>query len=134
MDYHRIRQQLTSNLYPLTRICKTMQQLEGLKYETTLDLNMGYYTISILPASQETTTIFTEFGKFRYNRLPMGMCSSGDIFQAKVDKLLGDIECFKTYIDDILVLSKEIFCKHTEQLNTIFGRLRALGLKLNAPK
>jgi hypothetical protein len=38
------------------------------------------------------TTIITEFGKYRYNELPMGMCCSGDIFQAKVDQLLGDIE------------------------------------------
>ena len=55
------------------------------------------------------TTIVTEFGKFEYNRLPMGMCASGDIFQAKVDELLGDFEGIKTYIDDILVLGKGIF-------------------------
>ena len=48
--------------------------------------------------------IVTEFGKFRYNGLPMGMCDLGDIFQSKVDKLLVDIEGVKTYIDDILVL------------------------------
>ena len=73
---------------------------------TALNLNMGYYTIRLSPASQDMTTIVTEFGKFRYNRLPMGMCASGDIFQAKVDKLLGDIEGVRTYIDDILVLRK----------------------------
>ena len=44
------------------------------------------------------TTIVTEFGKFRYNRLPIGMCASGDIFQAKVDDLLSDIEGFKACI------------------------------------
>ena len=75
-----------------------------------------------------------EFGKFRYNRLPMGMCASGDIFQANVDKLLGDIEGVKTYIDDILVLGKDIFEKHIEQTRIIFGRLRDAGLKVNAPK
>ena len=58
-------------------------------------------------------TIVTEFGKFKYNRLPMGMCASGDIFQAKVDKLLGDIEGVNAYIDDIIVLSKYRFENHT---------------------
>ena len=53
--------------------------------------------------------IVTEFGKFRYSFLPMGMCASVDIFQAKVEKLLGDIRIFKTYIDDIIVLSKDFF-------------------------
>ena len=61
----------------------------------------------IFPASQDMTTIITEFGKFRYNCLPMGMCASGYIFQSKVDKLQGDIEGLKIYIDDIIVLSKD---------------------------
>ena len=55
----------------------------------------------------------------------MGMCASGDIFQAKVYKMLGDIKVVKTYINNILVLSKERFSNHIEQLMTIFGRLRA---------
>ena len=94
---------------------------------------MGYYTIRLSPASQDMTTIITEFGKFRYNRLPMGMCDSRDIFQAKVDKLLGDIEVVKTYINDILVLSKDCFGNHIEHLIMIFSRLRDSGLKVNSP-
>ena len=64
---------------------------------------MGYYAIRISPSSQYTKTIITEFGKFIYNRLPMAICASGDIFQDKEDKLLGDIEGIKMYIDNIIV-------------------------------
>ena len=53
-----------------------------------------------------------EFGKFTYNRIPMGVCVSGNILQAKVDNIPGDTEGVKTYIDDILVLSKEGLSKH----------------------
>ena len=53
------------------------------------------------------TTIVTEFGKFKYNRLPMDMCGLGYISQSKADELLGDIEDVKMYIDDILVLRKD---------------------------
>ena len=95
---------------------------------------MGYYTIRLSPASQDMTTIVTEFGKFRYNCLPMGICASGDIFQTKVNKLLDDIEVVKTYINDITVLGKDSFEKHIEQLRIIFCRLRAAGLNVNAPK
>ena len=73
---------------------------------------MGYYTVRLSPASQYTMTIVTEFGKFGYNSLPMGVCASLDIFQAKVDKLLGDAEGVKTYIGDILVLSNYFFGNH----------------------
>ena len=64
----------------------------------------------------------------------MGMCASGDIFQSKVDKIIGDIEGVKTYINDISVLRKHIFSNHIEQPRRIFGRLRAAGLNVNAPK
>ena len=106
MDYRRLNQKLIRNLYPLPRIGKTMQQLEVLQYVAVLDLNMRYYTIRFSPGRQYMTVIVIEFGKFRYNRLPMGMCASAYISQAKVDELLGDIEDIKTYIDDILVLNK----------------------------
>ena len=108
-DYCRLKQKLVRKQYPLPTIGNTTQQLEEFQYATALDLNMEYYTINILPASQDMIKIVTEFRKFRYNRLPMGMCASGDIFQAKVDKLLGYIEGVRTYIDDILVLSKYCF-------------------------
>ena len=64
----------------------------------------------------------------------MGICTSGDIFQDKVNELLVDIEGVKTYINDILVLSKGCFVNHIEQLRMIFETLRVSGLKFNAPK
>ena len=94
---------------------------------------MGYYTIRLSIAKQDMTTIITEFGEFIYICIPMGMCDLGDIIQAKVDNLLGDIEGVKTYIDDILVLGKDSFEKHIYQLRIILGRLRPAGLKVNAP-
>ena len=84
---------------------------------------MGYYTIRLSPAIQDMTAIVTEFGKFIYNCLPMSLCASGDIFQYKLDELLGDIESVKTYINDILVLNKDCSVKHIEQLIMIFGKL-----------
>ena len=64
----------------------------------------------------------------------MGMCDSGDIFQAKLYELIGDIKGIKMHIDDILLLSKDCFTNHIEQLRIISGRLRAASLKVNYPK
>ena len=133
-DYLSINQHLVRNPYPLPKIIETMQQIEGFHYATKLYLNMGYYIISLSPASQDMMAIVTGFGKFRYNRLSMGMCASGDIFQSKVDEVLGDIESNKVYIDDILILIKDCFTNQIEQQRTIFCKLRASGLKVNAPK
>ena len=113
-DYFRFNQKLVMSPYPLPRVGETLQQLEGFQYATELDLNMGYYTIKLYPACQYMTSIVTECGKFKYNGLPMAMCASGDIFQSKIDELIGDIEGVKTYIYDIIVLGNDIFEKHIE--------------------
>ena len=111
-----------------------MQQIQEFQYVTVLYIKMGYYNIIISPTSQDMTTIVTEFRKFRYNCLPMVMCDSGDILHTQVYKIFGDIEGVKTYMDKILVLSNERFDNNIEKPRTIFGGLRASGLKFNDPK
>ena len=69
-----------------------MQQLEGFQFLTALDINMGYYKIQLNAKFNDITTILTEFGKFQYNVLLKEMVMYGDIFQAKVKKLLSDVE------------------------------------------
>ena len=108
-----------------------MHQLEGFQYATALDIKIRYYNIRISPDSQDMTKIVTEFGKFRYNRLPMGTCASGNISQTKVDKLLSYIEGVKIDIDDIPFTNKYCFKNHIDELRIIFGRLRAAGLKVH---
>ena len=85
-------------------------------------------------ASQDTITIVTEFGKFRYNNILMVMCALGDIFQDKVDKIIGDIEFVNTYTVSILVLSKESFYNHIYYIRVIFSGMLTTGLKFNSPR
>ena len=75
MNYHRLNQNLVRRPYTSPIIDKTMHESEGLQYAIKLDINMGYYNIKLLPAIQETSMIVTAFGKFRYIRLLMGMCT-----------------------------------------------------------
>ena len=59
----------------------------------------------------------------------MGMCVSVDIFQAKVNELLGDIEGgVKAYINDIVVLCKGSFDDHMQQLRLCFSCIQQAGL------
>ena len=83
--------------------------MEDFQYASSLDLNMGYYHIRLSDKSSDMCTIVTEFGKFRYKRLPMGVAGSPDIFQAKIYELMGDLTEVKAYLDDILVIKKGTF-------------------------
>ena len=77
---------------------------------------MGYYHICLSAKSSDMCTIITEFGKFCYKRLPMGVSCSPDIFQAKIYELLGDIEGTKAYIDEsVCHYLYNIFAKSPEK-------------------
>ena len=133
-DFRKVNGQIVRKPFPIPRIADTLQQLEGFKYATALDLNMGYYTIPLAECSKNITTIVTEFGKFRYTYLPMGMVISGDDSQSKVYDLIGDIDGVRTYINDILCIGKGTFSEHINQLEEIFRRFKKSGLKVNASK
>ena len=67
-------------------------------------------------------------------RLPMGLCNSPDIFQEKMSELFDGLEFVRTYIDDLLCLTKGTFEDHLEKLERILARLQQAGLKVNANK
>ena len=133
-DYLNLNQQLVRKLYPFTRIVKLMNQLEGFQHEIALDINMVYYIIIISPGIKDMAASSIVVWKFRYNHLLIGMCASGNIFQARVDKILSDIKGVKNYIDGILLLIKKRFSKHIDKLRVIFARVCAVVLKVNAHK
>ena len=61
--------------YPLPKIQDQLLNLERLTYATSIDLNMGYYHVRLTPESSRLCTIVTDFGKYEYIRMPMGVCS-----------------------------------------------------------
>ena len=74
---------------PKNTVSELIQELEqGLTYATALDLNMGYYTIRLDKEAQNLSAIIFPWGKYRYNRLPMGINCAPDIFQEKMSNLM----------------------------------------------
>jgi hypothetical protein len=50
-DTPRKKSIIVKKPYPIPKISTTLQELEGFTYATTLDLNMGYYTIRLDPTA-----------------------------------------------------------------------------------
>ena len=95
---------------------------------------MGDYHIELTPFSKSLCTIVTPFGKYEYQRLPMGLCNSPDIFQERMYELFSDLEYVRAYIDDLLVTSVSTFEDHLQKLDQVFSHLSDTGLKVNAKK
>ena len=85
---------------------------------------MGYYHIQLDPTSRTLCTIVLPSGKYEYQKLPMGLCNSPDIFQEKMNELFFGLDYVREYIDDILVLTKSTWEDHLVHLEPFFTRLK----------
>jgi hypothetical protein len=99
----------------------TLQELEGFTYATALDLNMGYYTIRLDPQSSEMCTIIFPWGKYSYQRLPMGFGGSADIFQAQMMDLMASLDYVRAYIDDLLIITRGTLEDHLSKIDTVLA-------------
>ena len=64
----------------------------------------------------------------------MGVAGSPDIFQEKMSGLMEDLVNVKTYLDDLLIITKSSFDEHLTQVGNVLRRLQGAGLRVNAAK
>jgi transposase InsO family protein len=133
-DFRELNKRIKRKPFPIPKIQDLLLKLEGFQYATSLDLNMGYYHIELSPRSKTYCTLVLPWGKYECQRLPMGLCNSPDIFQEKMNTLMGDLEYVRAYIDDILCLTSGDFEDHLDKLDEVLQRLKDAGLKVNAKK
>ena len=133
-DLRELNKRIIRKPYPLPKMSTVLQELEGYQYATALDLNMGYYTLRLDLSTANMCTIIFPWGKYSYQRLPMGCCNAPDIFQAKMGSLFQDLEYVRAYIDDLLILSCSTFEDHLDKLGKVLQRLQDKGLRINVSK
>ena len=100
---------------------------------TCLDLTCGFWQMPLEEKSRKCTA-FTIPGKgsFEWNRVPMGLLGSPASFGRMMEFIMAGLQVI-TYQDDLLIHTKA-HAEQIEQLQRVFNRLRANGLKLNAKK
>ncbi len=64
----------------------------------------------------------------------MGFRGSANIFQAQIMDLMASLEFVQAYMDDLLIIRREILDKHLQRMETVLTVLRDTGLKVNAAK
>lgn len=110
-----------------------MAELHGSTVFTNLDLTNGFFHVELDESSRHVTNFFTGKGKYRYRRLPFGLCNAPDIFQEAMEKVIGDCEGVLIYLDDILIYGRDLE-EHDKRLAAVMARLKAHNVKINDKK
>jgi len=134
IDLRKMNEITECNAYP--QINATLDKLRGTKYLTTVDLQQGYWQISLAPKSRAMTA-FTVLGRglMQFKVMPFRLHFAPVAFQRLLDTILGpklEPHVF-IYFDDIIIISA-MFEEHLQYLAKVFRRLRNARLRHNPEK
>ena len=119
--------------HPIPVVDDIVPELNGSDLFSKLDLKDGYWHVKLSTESSYLTTFSTPFGKFRYTRLPFGLCVSQDVFQYKVDETYGPCEGAIGISDDITLHGKGDV-QHDRRLHAAMEKTRKSNLCLHYEK
>ena len=92
---------LKREMYPLPVIGDVLPELGNANVFTEVDLQSGYWHCTLYEDSSNMTTFVTPFGRYKWLRLPLNVCS--EIFQKRLNMALEGLEGVLCVADDIIV-------------------------------
>ena len=81
VDYRKLNESILKDAYPLPRIDDCLDNFGNAKFFSTLDLQSGYWQISVAEEDKPKTAFVTRSGLYEYNTMPFGLCNAPSTFQ-----------------------------------------------------
>ena len=120
--------------FPMPKIQELLCCLNKGKYFISLDLQSGYYHISLTEEAKKKTAFVTADGKYQWNVVPCGLATAVSTFQYLMSTVLTSLNIFTfMYLDNVLVFS-ESYDDHLHHLNKVFEKFQKAGLKIKLSK
>ncbi|MCG8045737.1 MAG: reverse transcriptase domain-containing protein, partial [Candidatus Thiodiazotropha endolucinida] len=133
VDLQKLNQAVKRERLMLPTLDDIAPKLVGMKVFSKLDASSGFYQLPLRGQSSKLTTFITPFGRFAFKRVPFGISSASEIYQAKMLELLKGLEGVDVIIDDILIYGRNRK-EHDHRLRQVIDRIERAGLKLNREK
>ena len=116
------------SIHPLPKIDEMYAKLKGAQVFSKIDLRSGYHHVALGKDSRAKTAFVTPFGKYKFLMVPFGLTQAPTYFQLLINKVLEGLPYAMTYLDDIIIFSKNEL-EHLEHLEEVFCQLKQAGLK-----
>lgn len=135
IDYRELNKVIEPTSFPLPLIDEIIDQMNGCKYFTTLDLFGAYHQIRLEENSRQYTAFSTSWEKYCFNSIPFGLVSSPYAWLKVIHKVLKGLIGLGVlvYMDDIIIYSPTL-TEHFEILTQVFQRFSDHFLKLKVDK
>ena len=93
-------------------------KLKGAKVFSKTGLRSGYHHLALGKDSRAKTAFVTSFGKYKFLMVPIALSQAPAYFQLLMNKVLEGLSYAVTYLDDIIIFSKneEDHLKHPEEV------------------
>ena len=139
LDPKELNKAIQREHYPLPTIEDVATRLHGAKIFAKLDVKNGFWHIELDQESSYLTTFNTPFGRYRWKRMPFGICSVPEMFQRRMHELIGGMLNVEVIADDFVVVGygetqEEAIRNHDDHLVAFLKLCKNRGLKLNTEK
>lgn len=135
VDYRRLNAISVKDVYLLQRIEETLPRMGSACLFNMIDLESGYWQVSIDEDDKEKTAFVTPDGLYQFLVMPFGFALAPEIFQRMMDLVLAGLRrtiCL-LYLDDIIIYAVGME-EHLIRFCQVWTALRSAGLKIKLVK
>ena len=135
VDYSQLNKFLVPDSYPIPRIRDIINDLEGSKFFSSIDLRSGFWNLKLKKECRDLLSFSVGQKQLRPLRLPMGLTTSPSIFQRIMRQIMSPFlnKFVHVYIDDCIIYSKSSE-EHILHIRKVLEAFRKSGILLNASK
>ena len=133
MDYRLLNAVTIADSYPLPRIQDNLEQLQGAKVFSTLDVAGAHHVIPVEKKTRPLLAFSTPFGLWQFKRLLLGVHNTVSCYSHFMDTLVSRLrtESIIVYLDDIIVATTDEE-EHLKDLEKVLRLHWHAGIKSKA--